>query len=355
MAPFERLYLGIPIQDKQSILASGYRKRGGINASKTSHDALVAFERSHSRRAACLSFAPPEAEQTDQGSGVYLRCSFLPPDSLQDVDAEKDNSGELLGSSVFWAVAPDSVHEILQGGVQPRHRRSLPVALDLNEAKRHYHSKGGSGTPCILRVRMEDARVAGFHVFEHDRGIGLHMPSTADKIEANLLELVESDGSWQSTQDTEDLASQNSEVAEVLDMQDMHDDTQHMHPPSNREFPRMKQGRLMWLDLLAGEGSDQSRWVPGRIVKGGASRAEVQVQVKQGRLSIAEQIYLDNPRVRDFHHPDACQLTDVETVHEAQVQALHDHLSAGGATLQNSKSSSRTCSAWDQPPVLDRF
>ena len=103
------------------------------------------------------------------------------------------------------------------------------------------------------------------------------------------------------------------------------------------EFPRMKQGRNMLLYLRTGEGSDQKRWVQGRIVEGGTSRTEVRVQVKLGKLSLAQHICLNSSRVLEFYHPDACQLADTEAVQAAQVRALHASLSPGKGKLKHSQ------------------
>ena len=281
-------------------------------------------------------------------SGVHIYCSFLPPDSLLDVVGETDSSKEVNHSYIFWAVAQDFVHDILLEGFRPKHRRSIPVAVDLNEAKSRYRSKDPSGTPRVIRIRMELARAEGFHVFEHDRGLSLHMPHMAEKVSPNLLELADSQIAQPTgintlctppgitdTQDTQVLMDVPApEVpSEAQPEKPADQDTEVAGDKGTAsedpKFPRMKQGRDMMLYLRSGDGSDQKRWVQGRIVEGGTSSAEVRVQVRQGKLNIAEEVFLDNTRVIQFKHPDAYQLPGVEMVQAAHVRDLHSYLLPG--------------------------
>lgn len=288
-------------------------------------------------------------------SGVHIYCSFLPPDSLLDVVGETDSSQEVNHGYIFWAVAQDFVHDILREGFRPKHRRSIPVAVDVNEAKSRYRSKDPSGTPRVIRIRMELARAEGFHVFEHDRGLSLHMPHMAEKVSPNLLELADSQIAQptgintlctppgitdaKNTQALMDVPAPEVPSEDCIPQKPADQDMEVAGDKGTAsecpEFPRMKQGRNMLLYLRTGEGSDQKRWVQGRIVEGGTSRTEVRVQVKLGKLSLAQHICLNSSRVLEFYHPDACQLADTEAVQAAQVRALHASLSPGGELRNN--------------------
>ena len=347
MAPQEsqEFFLGVPVEHQQSILEGGYKAHcARIRASKTPRDALLAYERNHSRIAACLSFEPPVGvEWAEVSHGVHVYVSFLPADSLRHVHVERDMTMEFRLGDVFWAVDQDLVDSILQSGFEPRHRRSIPVALSPADAENRYRSRRRAARPRVLRVKLESAKAAGFHLCEHGRGFSLHMPPSARRVGPEFLELAAADTSDETPRPAPGDVS-SSEVAcdatvlapatteqkgkevDRADAATTAGDETTAARTEGAEFPHMQQARIILLYLCSGMCADQKRWVQGRIIQGGCKCEDVQVQVRTGKLGLPEQIYLNDTRVLDFHHPDACQRDDVERLQQAHVQALHEAL-----------------------------
>ena len=329
MAPQE-LFLGVPLESKNAILETGYTaRRGVIRTSKTPQEAVRAFERCHSRVPVALSLEPPaDVSLSETADGVYIHCAHLPAEALHDATAAGDveDSSEMQIGDAFWAVEQSLAEEILRSGFQTRHRRSIPVALSPHEAEGSFKQRRGLEAPCaVLRVQADLARARGFHIFSYSKGLSMHGPRQLNpfKITASFLERAPAPRAPQA-EDAEEVPLQG-ECEDGFEPASDSGEEEGGHV-GDAEFPRMKQGATMWVHLCAGRGSDQRRWVQGRIVQGGEKRQEVRVQVKKGNLGIPENISLDDGRVLDFHHPDVCQFPEMQVVQDAEVQALHGAL-----------------------------